>query len=86
MGAGAPVLAYDVEFNREVTAGQALFWADADALTPILNDVAAGGLADQLAAFSDAGRQRIADVYQWETVTDDYEKLIAKLVAGRKRK
>ena len=31
MGAGSPVLAYDVEFNREVTAGQALFWPDADA-------------------------------------------------------
>jgi glycosyltransferase involved in cell wall biosynthesis len=86
MGAGAPVLAYDVEFNREVTAGQALFWVDADALAPMLNDVAAGELADQFAGFSDAGRQRIADVYQWETVTDDYEQLIAKLVAGRKRK
>ena len=40
MGAGAPVLAYDVEFNREVTAGEAFFWADADALTPLLDQIA----------------------------------------------
>ena len=35
MGAGAPVLGYDVEFTHEVTAEQALFWADADQLQTI---------------------------------------------------
>ena len=48
MGAGAPVLAYDVEFNREVTAGNAFFWADAAALTPLLDQIAEGELDDRL--------------------------------------
>ena len=75
MGCGAPVLAFDCVFNREVTHEQALFWsnsqqlaAEFDSLEPI-----------QLAAFSAAGRQRITDFYQWEKVTDDYEILIKKL-------
>ena len=85
MGAGAPVLAYDVEFNREVTAGEALFWSDADALTPLLDDVASGLSGSLLAEFSRLGRERIASVYQWDTVTDQYEALIARLAASRKR-
>jgi glycosyltransferase involved in cell wall biosynthesis len=83
MGAGAPVLAYDVEFNREVTAGQALFWADADALVSLLDSLADGARADELDAFAKAGRERIAAVYQWDTVTDQYEALIRRLVERR---
>jgi glycosyltransferase involved in cell wall biosynthesis len=84
MGAGAPVLGYDVEFNREVTAGQALFWADADALTPLLDSIADGLRDDELASFRTAGRQRVTDVYQWDMVTDDYERLIQRLATRRR--
>ena len=83
MGAGAPVLAFDVEFNREVTAGQGFFWADADALTALLDSLADGGRTDELAAFAQAGRDRVSAVYQWDTVTDQYEALIRRLVARR---
>ena len=83
MGAGAPVLAYDVEFNREVTAGQALFWADADALVALLDSLADGARADELDAFAQAGRERVAAVYQWDGVTDQYEALIRRLVERR---
>jgi glycosyltransferase involved in cell wall biosynthesis len=85
MGAGAPVLGYDVEFNREVTADKAYFWANADELTSILNDIADGGRTDELAEFSRLGRERIAMVYQWDTVTDQYEALIQRLAGSRKR-
>ncbi len=81
MGAGAPVLAFDVEFNREVTAGQALFWSDAASLTALLDGVADPARAPELAALAQAGRDRVATVYQWDTVTDQYEELLARLVA-----
>jgi glycosyltransferase involved in cell wall biosynthesis len=85
MGAGAPVLGFDVEFNREVTADRAFFWANADALTAILDDVAAGRVDARLHEFSDDGRARIATTYRWDTVTDQYEQLIARLAASRRR-
>jgi glycosyltransferase involved in cell wall biosynthesis len=85
MGAGAPVLAYEVEFNREVTADEAFFWSDADALTGLLDEIAAGSLDARLAEFSRLGRARVADVYQWDAVTDQYEALIQRLASSRKR-
>ncbi len=85
MGAGAPVLAYDVEFNREVTAGQALFWRDADALTAVLNDISTGGENARLAEFARLGRERVAAVYQWDAVTDRYEELVQRLASSRRR-
>lgn len=85
MGAGAPVLAYDVEFNREVTADQAFFWPDADALTAVLDAITRGERGEDLERFRQLGRQRVADVYQWDTVTDQYEALVKKLAASRRR-
>lgn len=86
MGAGAPVLAYDCEFNREVTANKAFFWSNAEALTDLLDDIAGGeddmfdgDMDADLAAFSQAGQERVAQVYQWDAVTDDYEVLIRRL-------
>ena len=83
MGAGAPVLAYDVEFNREVTANEAFFWADADALITILNEIADRQHGDRLQELRESSRRRIADAYQWDDVTDRYEELIRSLVAGK---
>ena len=86
MGAGAPVLAYDVEFNREVTAGSAIFWATAPELTAIFNQSIGAGLDDRLTEFTLSGLARIAAVYQWESVTDEYEVLIQSLAARSKGK
>jgi glycosyltransferase involved in cell wall biosynthesis len=83
MGAGAPVLAYDVEFNREVTDGAALFWRESADLAGLLDRVARGDLDDDLAAFSRLGQERVGRVYQWDTVTDQYEDLLRRLVARR---
>jgi glycosyltransferase involved in cell wall biosynthesis len=86
MGAGAPVLAFDVEFNREVTAGEAFFWADAGALTPLLDQIADREHDDRLGQLHDLGQQRVRDAYQWDSVTDDYEALIQRLAARRRRR
>ena len=86
MGAGAPVLAYDVEFNREVTADQAFFWTDAEALTPLLDQVAGHEHDERLRELHRLGQQRVQDAYQWDAVTDDYEALIGRLAARRRRR
>jgi glycosyltransferase involved in cell wall biosynthesis len=85
MGAGAPVLAYDVEFSHEVTAEQALFWTDAAALTALIDSIAEGSRDEELQNLSAAGKQRIRDAYQWGQVTDDYEALIHRLAAKSRR-
>ena len=86
MGAGAPVLAYDVEFNREVTDGSAFFWTTEPDLTAIFDRSAGAGLDDRLAEFTASGLARIAAVYQWDSVTDEYESLIQGLAARSRRK
>lgn len=83
MGAGAPVLAYDVEFNREVTAGEAFFWANADELTAILDGIHEGLFTARLEELSASSRARIAEAYRWDDVTDQYEALIQRLAARR---
>ena len=85
MGAGAPVLAFDCEFNREVTAGRALFWSDAEQLTDHLDEIATGDIDEELTSLISEGKQRIAQRYQWESVADDYEAVINQLNSIRQR-
>jgi len=85
MGAGAAVLAFDVEFNHEVTAEEAFFWADADALTKQLDAIASGAEEGRLSELRDRGKDRVRDAYQWDAVTDDYEALIHRLAARRRK-
>jgi len=84
MGAGAPILAFDCEFNREVTAEQALFWSTPDEMTSLMDDLAEGELDSRLLELSEAGKQRIAQHYKWESVTDEYEKLLHHLYRLRR--
>ncbi len=86
MGAGAAVLAYDVEFNREVTAGDALFWTDATDLRCIFDSIVDHEQDERLIALRTLSRRRIAAAYQWDAVTDEYEALIGRLAASRKRR
>ena len=82
MGAGAPVLAFDCEFNAEVTAGNAFFWSSAEQLTTLLDEIAEGELDAELAEFAEAGRERIAEAYQWEAVADAYEQMLSDLAGA----
>jgi len=86
MGAGAPVLAFDCEFNREVTAGQAFFWSDADQLTELFDAVAADDVDAELNDFSAAGQARVLDAYQWEAVTDAYVGVIDQLLSTKQQR
>ena len=88
MGAGAPVLAFDVEFNREVTGDRALFWSDAEQLSNLLDDIAGSNdLSDSadiesiLQGLADAGKNRVATVYQWDDVARRYEDMLTSVVA-----
>jgi len=76
MGAGAPTLAFDCEFNREVTANLAHYWRDADQYAELLTNLE----SQDLSAMGSALRERVATVYQWDLVTDKYEELAQRMV------
>ena len=75
MGAGAPVLAFDVEFNREVTAGHALWFVDGDGVAEAVE-------ADERAPDDRGGalRHRAESAYRWDDVIDKYARLCEGLV------
>jgi len=86
VGAGAPVLAFDCEFNREVTDGQAFFWSDANQLTELFDAVAADDVDTELNDFSAAGQARVLAAYQWDAVTDAYVAVIGQLLSMKHRR
>ncbi len=80
MGAGAPVTAYDVVFNREVSGGQARWFASP-------HDVAVAVEADE----SDLpgaiergarGRSHAEATYRWDEVAEGYERLCCSLTSN----
>jgi len=77
LGAGAPVTAYDVNFNIEVTAGHARFFCTSE-------DVAMAIKEDDDDPSSacergEAGRAHVADAYQWDAVSDHYQEMLEGL-------
>lgn len=82
LGAGAPVCAYDVVFNREVAAGAGAYFS-----TP--GDVAAlceAAEQDPQAAIArgSAGQADVATRYRWSDVADAYENLAQELLSTRR--
>lgn len=78
LGCAAPVTAYDVIFNREVTAGHARFFSDPDtvsqALTADENDPAAARQRGR------AGREHASATYRWGDVAGQYLQLLTQMV------
>jgi glycosyltransferase involved in cell wall biosynthesis len=77
LGCGAPVTAFDVVFNREVTDGHASFFSDAD-------EVAAAITADdrdpELAVTrGKRGKTHVKASYRWDDVATAYENLLVGL-------
>jgi len=77
MGAGAPVTAYDAEFNREVVNGHARYWSHP-------NELAHAVIADEqdtVSAFErgEKGRDYAELTYRWGEVADEYERLCRNL-------
>lgn len=84
MGAAAAVIAYDVNFNREVLGADGVFFTDPSML-------AKGILAAEADVAGTVARgQRLAerakDAYNWDEVTDQYERLCAELASGRSQR
>lgn len=86
MGAGAPVLAFDCSFNREVLDDEGLFWQDSQQLTDYFDEIAhigddsiGVGFQDELDRLSDLGRKRVHDFYSWSLVANEYEKVLLSL-------
>ena len=89
MGAGAPVMAYDCVFNREVLSDQALWWSSVNELAEHFDDIATSETGDdmdeRLRDFSRLGQERIAEHYSWDSVARDYERVLVELVKERQR-
>lgn len=84
MGAGSAVIAYDVNFNREVLGPDGCFFADPEELGKQLHSAEAAP-EDMIAA----GRrlaERAGAVYTWDGVADDYEALCQSLANGRSQR
>jgi glycosyltransferase involved in cell wall biosynthesis len=84
MGAGAPVGAYDVVFNREVLGDAGWFFDDAASVGRVVE--AAERDPGECARRAKCSQQRIASHYQWDGVTDGYEQLARRLASGWTRR
>lgn len=80
MGAAAPVVAFDVVFNREVLGPDAVLFRGPDELSAIFSDLEENPLRhlERGARHAERAEQR----YDWDAVTDSYEALARHVVAG----
>lgn len=81
MGAGANVIAWDVEFKREVLAGAGQFFQSPDELGLLLERTEAG--PDAATIRGHAARARAAGAYRWDDVAAGYEALCSRLAETR---
>jgi glycosyltransferase involved in cell wall biosynthesis len=80
IGAGTAVLAWDVDFNREVTLEDGRYFGSAAELAPLLESSESD--AASTLSRGDRLRVRAATTYDWDLVTTGYERLAARLAAG----
>lgn len=80
LGCAAPVTAFDVNFNREVTDGHARFFDDPVSLTSAI--LADDDDPEAAAQRGRAGREHAATTYCWDDVAERYLRLLT-LIARR---
>ena len=84
MGAGAPVVAFEVRFNREVLDDTGRFFAGESALGSLIEEAEADpGAFRQL---GEAARDRARRLYDWDRVAEDYERVCTGLALSRRRR
>lgn len=85
MGAATPVMALDVDFNREVLGDTGRFFGEPSQLAALLDETDQDG--DELAERGRSGKRRVSTHYDWDDVTDSYEQLCRDLASapGRSR-
>ena len=78
LGGGAAVIAFDVDFNREVTAEAGRYWSGAGDVAALVN----AAEADPSGVARDGALARdLAKGYDWDDVAAGYEQLARRLVA-----
>lgn len=80
MGAGAPVLAFDVTFNREVLGDTGLFFDSPARLAALVDDQES--IEEASIDRGRRGQARARHLYDWDDVTTGYERLCGQLSAG----
>jgi len=80
IGAGTPVIGYDVGFNREVVAGRGRFFRTAAEVGAAVEDAEARG--DGTAAEGSWLREHAERTFDWDAVAADYDDLADRLAAG----
>lgn len=83
-GAGAPTLAFDVIFNREVLGDAGSFWADREDLSQLFSRVEENAHAFRKRGYS--ARERVLKCYSWDVVAENYEQLAIDLSKAATRK
>lgn len=81
MGAGAPVLAFDVAFNREVLGDAGTYFSDPTELAGLVEQVETTSAAAQ--RLGQAARDRAGRLYRWSAVAEGYEELCRSLARER---
>mgnify|MGYP005833145985 CR=1 FL=1 len=81
MGRGALVLYLSTPENEEVAGGVALPFHDEDSLAARLREVLAMPAAERR-RLGEAAMRRVEERFSWEAVTDAYERLFERLLAG----
>lgn len=84
MGAAAPVLAFDVEFNREVLGPHGRFWDSPASLADAVTE--AEHRADAFAQLGQLAQARAAEVYTWDDVASRYEDLCFRINESKPRR
>ncbi len=82
LGAGAPVSAYDVVFNREVAAGAGAYFTTPAEVAALFEAAEADPAAAR--ARGSAGQSDVANRYRWSEVADAYEGLARELLSTRR--
>lgn len=80
MGAGAPIIAYDTPFNREVLTDRGIFYSDLSSLVARIEDVRR--TPDLRSKLRQHGRERVSESYTWDGVCEGYLMLLAAVGSG----
>ena len=78
MGAGAPTVAWEVNFNREVLGDTGQFFSTSTQLSGLIEQIEADPV--QARERGEAARKRASTTYRWEDVAVGYEALCYRLL------
>lgn len=81
VGAGAPVIAFDVSFNREVLGDDGCFFTSPQDVTAAVEDAEASPAEARERGLR--AHKSVLERYDWDQVAADYGRLCAALLEGR---